>query len=174
MCQRTLSGTEHLHENWNILQEYPLSKSMLAVSHVWKDPNKEDYIIAAKGAPESIADLCHLNSTDLEKVNIAILKMASDGLRVIGVAKAEMNQDPLPSEQHDFNFEFLGLLGFEDPVRPSVKDAIKECYSAGIRVIMITGDYPETARSIAKQIGLKNPNEAITGPELNKIGRSAS
>jgi Ca2+-transporting ATPase len=95
--------------------------------------------------------------------------MASSGLRVLGVARADINQETLPEEQHDFDFEFLGLIGLSDPIRENVPQAISECYNAGIRVIMITGDYPVTAMNIAKEIGLKNPDLCITGPELNKL-----
>ena len=96
-------------------------------------------------------------------------QMAKTGLRVLGVAKASYNIKDLPEKQQAFNFTFIGLLGFEDPVRPRVKDAINECYTAGIRVVMITGDYPETAKSIGSQIGLKNSDKIMTGKELNRI-----
>jgi len=92
--------------------------------------------------------------------------MAGDGLRVLGVATAHFKQMSLPSDQHDFKFGFLGLVGFADPIRPTVPAAIKECYSAGIRVVMITGDYPLTAQRIANQIGLKNADRVITGAEM--------
>ena len=77
--------------------------------------------------------------------------------------------DELPDEQHDFDFEFLGLLGLADPVRPGVPEAVQECYTAGIRVIMITGDYPGTAQNIARQIGLQPLDQIITGPELDQM-----
>ncbi len=80
--------------------------------------------------------------------------MASEGLRVLGVAKASFTHTRLPGEQHDFTFTFLGLVGFADPVRPQIKEAVSDCYSAGMRVVMITGDYPLTAMNIARQIGL--------------------
>jgi Ca2+-transporting ATPase len=82
------------------------------------------------------------------------------------VARACFRAQDLPPAQHDFAFEFLGLVGLADPVRPNVPAAIAECYAAGIRVIVITGDYPGTARSIGRQIGLANPDGVITGPEL--------
>ena len=88
---------------------------------------------------------------------------------MLGVAKAHFRPLELPPEQHDFVFDFLGLIGLVDPVRSTVADAVKECYSAGIRVIMITGDYPDTARSIAERIGLAPRDEIITGPELERI-----
>jgi Ca2+-transporting ATPase len=94
--------------------------------------------------------------------------MAGEGLRVIGVARSAFSEASLPVGQHDFTFEFMGLIGLADPVRPGVPEAIRECFTAGIRVIMITGDYPVTAQNIASDIGLKNCKEVITGPELEK------
>ena len=95
--------------------------------------------------------------------------MAGEGLRVLGVAKAYFEKQKLPTSQHDFDFSLVGLIGMADPVRETVPCAIEECYNAGIRVVMITGDYPATACNIAKQIGLKNPENVITGPELEKL-----
>jgi len=166
-----LSGTEHIHKNWKLVREYHLSKQLLALSHVWESVDKQNYIIAAKGSPEAIADLCHLSAADNEKLAGMINGMSSRGLRILGVARASFKKTGLPQEQHDFVFEFVGLLGFVDPVREEVPASIKEAYGAGIRVIMITGDYPGTAVSIAKQIGLKNPEEYITGQDLGAMHR---
>ena len=168
----TLSDTEHLHDDWTIVREYPLSQELLAMSHVWKSPDGEDYIIAAKGAPEAIGDLCHLNDEETQKMLENIKSMAEEGLRILGVAKASFKQVGLPVEQHDFKFEFLGLIGYIDPVRPGVASAIEECYNAGIRVVMITGDYPGTAKKIAEQIGLTPRQKIITGPELDEMDDS--
>ena len=88
---------------------------------------------------------------------------------MLGVAKAQFHAaGHLPPGQHDFSFEFVGLVGLADPIRPSVPAAIAECYAAGIRVVMITGDYPGTARNVARQIGLRGAEHAITGPELER------
>ena len=165
----TLKETEHLHEDWQLVHEYPLSQELLAMSHVWQSPDGEDYIIAAKGAPEAVADLCHMNEDELNQLSQNISLMASEGLRIIGVARAYFKKRDLPLEQHDFNFEFLGLVGFLDPVREEVPQAVEECYQAGIRVVMITGDYPGTAKNIAQKIGLKEPGKIITGPELDQM-----
>lgn len=164
-----LSDTEHLHHNWELAQEYPLSKDLLAMSCVWRSPDSIHYVIAAKGAPEAIADICHLSEQEMQTVSEQVNIMAAEGMRIIGVAKAEFKETTLPGAQHDFPFEFLGLIGLADPVRPGVAEAIKECYSAGMRVVMITGDYPVTARNIASQIGLKDPAGIIAGPELDSM-----
>ncbi len=165
-----LAQTEHIHRDWTLVREYPLSPQLLALSHVCKSPDSETYVIAAKGAPEAITDLCHLDEAQKEELSRQVSSMADDGLRVLGVAKAYFKQStPLPSEQHDFNFEFIGLVGLADPVRPLVAEALEECYTAGIRVVMITGDYPGTAKNIARQIGLKPVDAYITGAELDAM-----
>ncbi|RUW64364.1 HAD family hydrolase, partial [Mesorhizobium sp. M1E.F.Ca.ET.063.01.1.1] len=91
--------------------------------------------------------------------------MATEGLRVLGVARSSHAGDQLPDKQTEFEFEFLGLVGLADPLRAEVPDAVSNCRSAGIRVIMITGDYPATARAIARGAGL-DFNDVVTGEEL--------
>lgn len=167
---KTLYNTEHIHNDWPMVEEYPLSKEVMALSHVWVAPDKKSFVVSAKGAPEAIEDLCHLSESEREGLSGRIDDMASHGLRVLGVAKASFDKEKLPLSQHDFDFKFIGLLGLADPIRPSVPLAVQECYDAGIRVVMITGDYPITAQNIAGQIGLKNPADVITGPELAKMG----
>ena len=164
--ERFLARTEHIHYDWTLVHEYPLSRELLALSHVWRSPDGVDYVIAAKGAPEAIADLCHFDEKQWEELNRNITIMADEGLRVLGVAKARFQEPALPDGQHDFTFTFLGLVGLTDPVRPNVSDAIKECHSAGIRVMMITGDYPGTAQNIARQIGMTPWEKTIIGPEM--------
>ena len=161
--------TEHVHDDWQLVQEYPLSQRLLAMSNVWVSPSGEEYIIAAKGAPEAIADLCHFDDKKSKTLSIHVQAMAREGLRVLGVAKASFKKAELPNAQHDFVFTFLGLVGFADPVRPNVAGAVKECYNAGIRVVMITGDYPLTAQNIGRQIGLSSPENFITGSELDAM-----
>jgi P-type Ca2+ transporter type 2C len=179
----SLAGTEHLHNDWQLLREYPLSPQLLAMSHVWQSADRKLYEIAAKGAPEAIADLCHFTPEQQKILTTQVSEMAAQGLRVLGVAKASLLDAPppflpphplltpehLPDKQHDFPFQFLGLVGLSDPVRPTVAAAIQECHTAGIRVVMITGDYPETAQSIARQVGLLQTGDTITGAELDRM-----
>jgi Ca2+-transporting ATPase len=164
--QDTLAHSEHLHENWTLVREYPLSPALLALSHVWQAPDGERYVIAAKGAPEAVMDLCHMDAARQAHITRQVSRMADDGLRVLGVAKAAFRVAQLPGQQHDFDFEFIGLVGLEDPIRAAAPQAVADCYSAGIRVVMITGDYPGTARSIAAQVGLTPRDQVITGDEL--------
>jgi Ca2+-transporting ATPase len=161
--------TEHVHEDWHLVQEYPLSQKLLAMSNVWVSSTAKDYIIASKGAPEAIMDLCHLEDNQKNEFSKQVQIMAQDGLRVLSVAKASFNRTELPKEQHDFKFVLLGLLGFADPVRPNTAEAVQECYNAGIRVVLITGDYPLTAQKIGTQIGLRSPENWISGQELDAM-----
>jgi Ca2+-transporting ATPase len=166
---RTLANTEHIHKNWELVREYSLNENLLAMSHVWRSPEGQDFVIAAKGAPEAIADLCHFLPEQMEALRNEINEMADFGLRVIGVAQAAFKAGSLPEGQHDFDFKLIGLIGLADPVRPEVAGAVKECYTAGIRIIMITGDYPGTAKNIARQIGLRPDDQIITGTELDSM-----
>ena len=164
-----LTDTEHLHGDWELVREYPLSPELLALSHVWKSPRGSEYVVASKGAPEAIADLCHLPADQQARLAEQVAALANTGLRVLGVARGVFRQTDLPGDQHDFVFEFLGLVGLADPLRPTVPAAVQECYSAGMRVIMITGDHARTAQSIAEQIGLNAADQVITGPELEAM-----
>jgi P-type Ca2+ transporter type 2C len=164
-----LKETEHLHQDWRLVREYPLSHDLLALSRVWTSPEGGDYLIAAKGAPEAIADLCHFDPERMKVLFAEITALADAGLRVLGVARSRFRESDLPTEQHDFDFEFLGLIGLADPIRPTVPKAIVECYGAGIRVVMITGDYPGTAIKVAEQIGLDHKGMIITGPEMDRL-----
>src|SRR5450756_2297034 len=169
-----LAGTEHLHgAGWTIERAYGLRPGLLAMSQAWRaNDGGQNLVIAAKGAPEAIAELCHLQAADLAALTQSVDAMAAEGLRVLGVARASFAGRPLPDSQHDFVLEFLGLVGLADPLRPSVLNAVSECRSAGIRVIMITGDYPATARAIARQAGL-DAKDLVTGGELEQLSEAA-
>jgi Ca2+-transporting ATPase len=157
----------HLHPAWDIIREYPLSKEFLSVTNVWSATGSDSLEVAAKGAPETIMDLCHLSEASRTRISDKINEFAENGWRILGVASGRFGlHEALPQGQHDFDFKFLGLVALEDPVRPSVPDAVKICSEAGVRVVMITGDYPKTAMHIAREIGLANPDTAITGAEI--------
>ncbi len=161
-----LTETEHLHKDWELVHEYSLSKELLSISRVWKSAENEQYTIAAKGAPEAIIGLCHFDEPARSELFTHVAEMADCGLRVLGVARAFFQEQVLPNAQGDFVFEFLGFIGLSDPVRPTVPSAIAECYNAGVRVVMITGDFPGTACNIARQTGLKKADKCLTGQEL--------
>jgi len=169
-----LAETEHLHGfAWKLLHTYGLRPGLLAMSHVWQAADgRQEFVIAAKGAPEAIADLCHLDAADRAALTQSVDAMAAEGLRVLGVARASFAGQVWPDSQHDFAFSFVGLVGLADPLRATVPDAVSECRSAGIKVVMITGDYPATARAIARQAGL-DAEDLVTGEELDQLSESA-
>jgi P-type Ca2+ transporter type 2C len=162
-------GREHLHDDWQPIKDYPLSEKLLAMSCVWKDPRSDSYIIAAKGAPEAVIDLCHMDQNQTQSILEAVRNMARQGLRVLGVARASFFKAQLPHDQHEFAFQWVGLIGLQDPLRAGVAEAVQLCRGAGIRVIMMTGDYPETALKIAAQAGLETANSLMTGTELASL-----
>jgi Ca2+-transporting ATPase len=150
-----------------LVRSYSLTPDLLAMSQVWSADGK-GWQVAAKGAPEAMADLCGLDAARRAAVTAQVDAMAQAGLRVLGVAEASFAGAELPGSQRDFDFRFLGLVGLADPLRASVPGAIALCRSAGIRVIMITGDYPATAQAIAAQAGLRG-GRVIDGTELQAM-----
>ena len=168
MSSLYLKDIEDEYSSFELIKEYPLSKKMLALSHVWQSEDKKNMIIASKGAPEAVLELCHADNGKKQEIIKVVKEMSEKGMRVLGVSKTIFNGNNLPTDQHDFKFEFVGLLGFIDPVRASAPAAVREVYEAGMRVIMITGDYPGTAQYVARKIGIKNPEEYLTGEDLEK------
>lgn len=154
----------------DLIHQYPFGPGLLAMTNVWRQPDGS-LLAAAKGAPEAIAGLCRLSSDGQARIAQDAEQMAALGMRVLGVAKAVLKGDP-PGAQHDIAFDFLGLVGLTDPVRSSVPSAVRECRSAGIRVIMITGDYPPTARAIAQQAGI-DVGELMSGHDLARLDDAA-
>jgi Ca2+-transporting ATPase len=161
----SLRGTEHLHRDWTLEHEYALTPALRAMSHAWKSVERDDYVVAAKGAPEAIADLCHVDSATQAAILAEADRMARQGLRVLGVARASFSGERWPTNEHDFDFVFVGLIGLADPLRRGIPEAIRQCHEAGIRVVMITGDYPATANAIAAQAGLAC-EAVLSGDEL--------
>ena len=166
---RYLRDTEHLHPDWNLIREYPLSPTLLAVSRVWESSPGAPYILAAKGAPEAIAEMCRAPKPERENLMRAASEMAGRGFRVLGVAQGEIQEASLPDDPRALSWKFVGLVGLADPIRPEVPAAVRECYGAGIRVVMITGDYPATAQNIAQQTGIKAPEHVLTGAEIEAM-----
>ena len=139
---------------WSLLRSYGLRPDLLAMAQVWRRPGEITSVVAAKGAPEAIAGLCRLGPSELAALRQAIDDMAQRGMRVLGVARAACATADLPETQRGFAFELLGLVALADPLRESVPAAVHECRAAGIRVVMVTGDYPMTARAIAESAGI--------------------
>ncbi|MBE0546810.1 MAG: HAD-IC family P-type ATPase, partial [Rubrivivax sp.] len=172
--EQFLAGTEHLHRDWRLVQTYALSPALRAMSHVWAAPEGGVQVVSAKGAPEAVVELCHLDAAAQALINDAVDALAADGLRVLAVAQGRFEGQDWPASEHDFDFEFVGLLGLADPLRGQVPGAIAECRAAGIRVVMITGDYPVTARAIAHQARLaESAGEVLSGDEMATLDDAA-
>ena len=169
--ERFLRNTEHLHRDWTLAHGYPLQPSLLAMSQVWRARAGTSFIVAAKGAPEAVAELCHLSPPALADIRGEVAVLAAEGLRVLAVAEAESPNETWPETQHDFDFLFVGLIGLADPLRPEVPAAVRACSGGGIRVVMITGDHPATAMAIAKQAGIVT-EDVLTGQELVELDES--
>lgn len=153
------------------VHEYPLSGLPPMMTHAFRDQAGRT-VVAVKGAPEAV-----LRSSDLpeEKRNFYLEKSreyARLGYRVLGVGKADGQYDQWPAKQEEFTFSFLGLIVFEDPIKPDIPQTIKVLREAGIQVKMITGDYAETAMSIATAAGMDISGEVLTGEEVNKMSGS--
>ena len=176
-----LQGTEHVHDGREPEFEYALSGEILAMTRVFASDEPNVHLLATKGAPEAVADLCHLDAAQQGAIRRQVEAMAERGLRVLGVARgrwkgaapAPGQSPPWPQSQHDFDFDFLGLVALADPPRTEVPAALAECRRAGVRVIMMTGDHPATARAIAQQVGLSDRPDVITGAQLEALDDAA-
>ncbi len=150
--------------------EYGLRPDLLAVTQVWEDRAQETLIVAAKGAPEAIDGLCRLAPKERVEIQAALDAMSRQGMRVLAVARASLPSTvERPASPHSIAFGFLGLVGLADSLRSNVPAAVRECRGAGIRIVMITGDYPQTAWAIANEAGL-GPVGMLTGGEVAALG----
>lgn len=145
---------------------YALRPDLLAMSNVWDDGG--NVTITAKGAPEAIATLCRMPADAQARLTAAVERMAVRGIRVLAVATATPPHRDWAASQNDYHYSLAGLVGLADPLRPSVAAAVAECRSAGIRVVMITGDYAATARSMASQAGIAD-GDVLTGAEMDAV-----
>jgi len=168
-ARETLRASDGVPDpNWTLAHSYGLNPDLLAVSHLWERPHAAEFLVASKGAPEAIARLCGLGEPEAAAMTQAVDAMAAKGLRVLGVAEAVHESDVFPHSQLEFDFRFLGLVGLADPLRAGVLEAVRECRAAGIRVVMITGDYSTTARAIAHEAGLAS-SEVLSGEDIRKF-----
>lgn len=156
-------------QKYQEIKEYPLTDELRAMAKVWKIPGNPNNAIALKGSPEAVLKLCKINAEEIKAIMNQVSDLAEEGLRVLAIASCEVTKDALPEKLTDLSFHYSGLIGLADPIRETVPEAVKICYKAGIRIIMITGDYIGTAKAIGKQIGLKNVDNVISGSELDQI-----
>ena len=166
-CEKLGIAKEHLFGG-TLIHEYPFTNELKMMGHVWE--HEGEIIIAAKGSPEKILSICKLTEEERKQAEDKILSMSQQALRVIAVATAKpKNKETIPETILDCSLSLLGLIGLADPPRESVKEDIKRCTRAGVRVVMITGDNGITASSIAKQIGMPFSDKIITGDEINDM-----
>ena len=151
-----------------LLTEYSFTNERKMMGHVWKQNN--NIFVASKGSPEKILSLCNLDNNKTRFINSKVNEMSLRGLRVIAVAKMEIeNEEVIPNTLEDCSLIFLGLIGLQDPPRNSIKKDMDLCKKAGIRVVMITGDNGITASSIAKEVGIPHSDEIITGDMIDEM-----
>jgi Ca2+-transporting ATPase len=148
---------------------YGLQPELLAVTQAWRENDR--CVVAAKGAPEAILDLCRLGAVERAQTLAAVDRLAGEGLRVIALARA-LHDGALPESPREFAFEFVGLAGLADPLRETAAAAVAECRGAGVRVVMITGDYPATARAIADEAGIDG-GALVTGDNIAAMDDAA-
>jgi len=154
----------------SLLQSYGLRPDLFATTNIWSGADGMTVTAYAKGAPEAVADLCRLPRASRDQLMLEVDHHAGKGIRLLAVAQAAfVPEDGIhPKSQRDIPFSYVGLIGFADPLRATVPAAVKECRTAGVRVIMITGDYPATARAIAEQAGIDGKS-VLSGDALDAL-----
>ncbi|MCS0596835.1 cation-translocating P-type ATPase [Massilia agri] len=147
---------------WRLLREYGLTPQRPALVQLW-DCGDGSVLVAVKGAPETVAAMCHAGPRG--EALEAAAGMAADGLRVLAVARARVSSlaAPWPADPAGFAPELLGLVALADPLRADIPDAVAACRAAGLRIVMITGDHPGTARAIGRQAGLAGAEDGQGG-----------
>lgn len=171
--QDYFSSLMPLNPDWVLIHEYDRTSEFSVKAHIWKNPKDEHYLVAAKGAPEAILSLCsNLNEEEKKQVLTAANTLGKQGLRILAIAKGVHQGNDWPTSQRDLSLELLGLVGVSDPIRSNIKHSVQQCYDAGIKIMMITGDFPETAKTIAQQAGIEI-QEIITGKEIISLSDKA-
>ncbi|WBY01663.1 HAD-IC family P-type ATPase [Ramlibacter tataouinensis] len=159
---------DHLHPDWRLLQEYPVTPELLAMSQAWVGAGGHPEV-AAKGAPEAVADLCHLDAPAAAALLDRAAALAGAGLRVLAVARGSAGAGTPAPCQHDYAFTPLGLVAFEDPLRAGAAVAVAQARAAGVAVAMITGDHAATALAIARQAGIETAAGVLTGEQIDAL-----
>ena len=154
-----------------LIREYDLTPELPAVTHVWQQDAAQPSIVAVKGAPESVLALCRIEGSRRTQLLEQVAAHAGSGLRILGVASGQQ-AGSMPSDPHGFELQLLGFVGLADPLRSDVPGALSTCHRAGIRVVMITGDHPGTARAIAQQAGFDISGGTLTGADIAALDES--
>jgi P-type Ca2+ transporter type 2C len=165
-------SADELRRKWSLDRDYPMTPEFLAVCHAWLSPAGERRV-AIKGAPETVLALCRVDGGALRDAMEDVEKAGGQGLRLLGVGQARWDRQEWAANPRDYRYEWLGFVALADPLRPQVPDAIAQCRRAGVRVVMITGDYPGTALAIARQAGIATGGGALTGAEIAAMDAAA-
>lgn len=155
-----------------LVRSYGVQPDLPATTNLWEAGS---VIIAdTKGAPEAVAELCRLSPDARAHLLNQVDALAAQGMRILGVAEGSLDRAEYAhlKSRRDIPFRYVGLIGFADPLRATAPAAVAECHTAGIRVIMITGDYPVTARAIANAAGIDGQT-VVTGTELDTLSDDA-
>ena len=151
-----------------LVRDYAFTDESKIMGHVWK--TDADIIVAAKGSPERLLEICQLSEDERTAVETAAAEMSARGLRVIAVGQMVVaTESAIPATLNECRLQLCGVIGLADPPRDSIKADIEQCTRAGVRVVMITGDNGITASAIARQINMPNSDAIITGDELSKM-----
>lgn len=148
-----------------MVHEYPLAGSPPMMTHVRQSPTGE-LVVAGKGAVEHIMAVCQPEPAVAERIRQVAKELSQTGFRVLGVTRGTYQSSDFPTEQDEFTWSFLGLIALENPPKPNAKGVIQAFSDAGVRVKMITGDFPETAQAIARQVGLPGADTLVTGQQV--------
>ncbi len=149
-----------------LVTRYPFDPTHRRVTHLWSVPS--GYRVATKGAVEYVLDLCEIAREQRDEIVEANASFARDGMRVLAVAGAPRSAAGRTRSDDEAHLQFLGLLALSDPVREGVPAAIAACGRAGIAVVMITGDHPDTADATARRLGL-HAGSTLTGAQLDDM-----
>ncbi len=164
---KAFHAAAEIPEGYAFLHEDEVAEAFLGVIQSWRTSSGS--LRAAKGAPESILPLCELSEDQLNEIYSSVHDAARDGFRVLAVARQVLADAVSQADPNLKGFEFVGLAKLADPVRVGVKEAIAELDGAGVNTVMITGDYPETALAVARQIGINHQGKAVTGEMLDQL-----
>ncbi|MGZ5264346.1 MAG: cation-translocating P-type ATPase [Kaistella sp.] len=156
---------------FKMVHEYPLGGKPPMMTHIFQNSSGAK-IIAAKGAPEALMNVCELSETEKRKLENAIETITKEGYRVLGVAKSDFIGNIYPKTQQEIHFNFLGIVAFYDPPKANITKVLEDFYQAGISVKIITGDNAATTQAIAKQINFKGSDKSLTGDELMQLSET--
>jgi len=163
---------EALRRTWVLDHDYPLTPEFLAVCHAWRSPSGERRVVI-KGAPETVLALCGVGGEAARAAMNEVERASGRGLRLLAVGETAWDRPDWLKDPRDYGFAWVGFVALADPLRAKVPDAIAQCRQAGVRVVMITGDYPGTALAIARQAGISTDSGALTGTQIAAMDAAA-